>query len=95
MRVGNSGVSLDSVVHAYHQSHSTETIQDQYPALSLEEVHGAIAFYLANRTEVHEYLERREKIWQELSRRLEEDVPPVIERLPVIRANNRGSSLMM
>ena len=49
LRVGSLGVSLDSVVIAFQQGHSAETIEQLYPALSLEEVYGAIAFYLANR----------------------------------------------
>ena len=39
---------LDSVVAAFHQGHSAETIAQQYPALSLEEIYGAITYYLAN-----------------------------------------------
>ena len=53
LRVGSLGVSLVSVVIAFQQGHSEETIEQLYPALSLEEVYGAIAFYLANRDEVH------------------------------------------
>lgn len=86
LRVGKTGVSLDSVVCAYLQGHSPETIQDQYPALSPEEVHGAIAFYLANRKEVHEYLDRQEKLWEELRRKSEESPSPVVERLRALRA---------
>ena len=56
LRVGSLGISLDSVVIAFQQGHSAETIQQLYPALSLEEVYGAIAYYLANRDEVHQYL---------------------------------------
>ncbi len=53
LRIGDTRVSLDSVVYAYLQGASAETIQDQYPALTLEEVYGAITTYLANREEVH------------------------------------------
>ena len=65
LRVGSLGVSLDSVVIAFQQGHSAETIQQLYPALSLEEVYGAIAFYLANRDEVDQYLERQEQLWDQ------------------------------
>jgi len=56
MRVGSSRVMLDSVVASFQQGHSPETIQQQYPALSLEDVYGAIAWYLANAEEVARYL---------------------------------------
>lgn len=80
-RVGCSRVSLDSVVYAYLQGHSPESIQDQYPALTLEEVHGAIAFFLANREEVEQYLKAQEKNWNELKTELEKSLPPVVARL--------------
>ncbi len=48
-RVGTTRVMLDSVVAAFHQGHSAETIKQQYPALTLEEVYGSIAYYLAHR----------------------------------------------
>jgi uncharacterized protein (DUF433 family) len=86
LRVGSTGVSLDSVVYAFQQGCSPETIQDQYPALSLEQVYGAIAFYLANRDEVHEYLQQQEKLWQDLCQKTEEQASPVVERLRALRA---------
>jgi hypothetical protein len=61
MRVGATRVALDMVVADFHQWHSAETIQLQHPALSLEEVYGALAFYLANQAEVHDYLRRRQE----------------------------------
>ena len=47
LRVGPLGVSLDSVVIAFQQGHFAETIQQLYPALSLEEVYGSNACFLA------------------------------------------------
>ena len=43
LRIGDTRVMLDSVIAAFHQGHSAETIAQQYPALQLEEVYGAIA----------------------------------------------------
>src|SRR5437870_4674179 len=44
-RIGGSRVSLDSVVYAYRRGASPESIQRSFPSLTLEEVHGALAFY--------------------------------------------------
>jgi len=41
-RIGNTRVMLDSVLAGFQQGHSAETIRQQYPALSLEEVYGSI-----------------------------------------------------
>ena len=81
LRVGSLGVSLDSVVIAFEQGHSAETIQQLYPALGLEEVYGAIAFYLANRAEVRQYLRRQDELWDELRQRAEQSPSPVVLRL--------------
>ncbi len=50
-------VSLDSVVYAFLRGESPEGIAESFPALSLEQVYGAIAFYLANQRAIDAYLE--------------------------------------
>jgi uncharacterized protein (DUF433 family) len=85
-RVGQTRVSLDSVVYAFRQGHAPETIRQQYTALSLEEVYGAIAFYLANKDLVDHYLECQERCWEELRQKTEQNPGPVIERLRALQA---------
>jgi len=51
-----SRVSLDSVVYAFLRGESPEGILESFPALSLEQVFGAVAFYLANREGIDAYL---------------------------------------
>ncbi|GCA74659.1 hypothetical protein MiTe_01485 [Microcystis aeruginosa NIES-2520] len=41
-------ISLDSVVYSFLNGESPESIAQNFPLLSLEQVYGAIAFYLAN-----------------------------------------------
>ena len=55
-RITDSRVSLDSVVYAWLDGASPETIREMFPVLTLEEVYGAVAFYLANQEEVDKYL---------------------------------------
>jgi uncharacterized protein (DUF433 family) len=86
LRVGQSDVSLDSVVIAYQEGLTAEAIQEQYPTLTLEEVYGAIAFYLANREEVHRYLEKQDRRWEQLRKKLAENPSPVVERLRAMRS---------
>jgi uncharacterized protein (DUF433 family) len=85
-RVGGALVPLDSVVHAFDQGHSPESIQQQYPALILEEVYGAITYYLANREAVRQYLDKQERIWDEERRKSEAKPSPLMERLRAARA---------
>ena len=45
-----SRVSVDSLIHAFHDGLSPEAIaRECFSTLSLEQVYGAITFYLANR----------------------------------------------
>jgi uncharacterized protein (DUF433 family) len=65
-RVANSRVSLDSIVYEFQRGASPESIQRSFSPLTLEEVYGAIAFYLANHKEVHDYLKKGEKEFENL-----------------------------
>jgi uncharacterized protein (DUF433 family) len=86
LRVGSLGVSLDSVVVAFEQGHSAETIQQLYPALNLEEVYGAIAYYLANRDEVRQYLERQDELWDRVRASAAQNPNAVVQRLRALNA---------
>lgn len=55
-RIGDTRVSLDSLVYLFREGISAEGMVENYPALSLEQVHGALAFYLANQKEIDAYL---------------------------------------
>lgn len=86
MRVGHTRVMLDAIVAGFEQGHSPETLQQQYPALSLEEVYGAIAYYLAHRDEVTAYLNRQNELWEAWRAKSRAQSSPVVERLRALRA---------
>ena len=65
-RIGRTRVSLDSVVYAYRRGASPESIQRSFPALTLEYVHGALAFYLSHRAEMDKYLAEGEAEFEKL-----------------------------
>lgn len=54
--VSGTRVSLDSIVYAFLNGQTAEGIAQSFPTLSLEQVYGAITFYLAHREEVDAYL---------------------------------------
>jgi uncharacterized protein (DUF433 family) len=86
MRVGNSRVMLDAVVAGFEQGHSPETIQQQFPVLNLEEVYGAITYYLAHHEAVQTYLKRQETLWKTLRAAAERQSSPVVKRLRTRKA---------
>ena len=55
-RIADSRVSLDSLVYLFREGMSAESMVESYPDLTLEQVHGALAFYLANQKEIDTYL---------------------------------------
>ncbi|MFM9059812.1 MAG: DUF433 domain-containing protein [Planctomycetaceae bacterium] len=81
MRVGQTRVMLDSVLASFVEGCSAETIVQQYPSLSLEEVYGAIAFYLGNRATVDAYLARQDAVWSRAREAVNRSASPVVARL--------------
>ena len=65
-RVAGSRVSLDSIVYCFREGLSPESIAESFPTLTLEQVYGAIAYYLANQPIVDDYLREGEKLSHEL-----------------------------
>ena len=49
-------ISLDSLVHAFKRGAAPESMQRAFPLLTLEEIYGAITFYLAHEQEIDAYL---------------------------------------
>lgn len=65
--IAGTRVSLDSVVFAFLDGLSPETIASEcFPVLTLEQVFGAITYYLANRVEIDEYLKSTDEEFESL-----------------------------
>lgn len=86
-RLAGTRVSLDSVVCAWRRGLSPESIVDDFPVLTLEHVHGALAFYLAHQDEVDEYLRQGEAEYEALRQKHIEQLratkPQLYEKLMV------------
>jgi uncharacterized protein (DUF433 family) len=65
IRIGQSRVTLDSLLAAYHNGFTPEEIAFQYSVLKLEEIYAAIAYYLTHRQEIDNYLEQRRRLAQQ------------------------------
>jgi len=57
--VRGSRVSLDSIVYGFLDGESPETTRDNFPTLTLEQIYGAIAFYLGHQSEIDAYLKKK------------------------------------
>ena len=58
--VAETRVSFDSLVHAFNRGETPEYIRSSFSVLTLEEVYGALTFYLANRELIDKYLAESE-----------------------------------
>lgn len=80
-RIAGSRVSLDSVVHAWWDGRLPEAIVADFPSLTLEQVHGAIAYYLRHRSEVDRHLAEQDSRWLDFQRQSAARMGPLIERM--------------
>ena len=84
-----SRVSLDSIVYGFMEGESPESIRQSFATLTLEQVYGAITFYLANKAMVDEYV--REGAEEFERARAAQTLPPGLrERLEAARAERQA-----
>ena len=89
--VADTRVSLDSVVYAFREGQTAESIAQSYPLVSLEQVYGAIAFYLANRVKIDAYLVEGEADFEAKRRAARESDPKFYRKLDDARRQQRAS----
>ena len=63
-----SRVPLAHIVRLFQKGEPAEAIRFQYPTLTLEQVYGAITFYLGNKQEVEKDIADREREEDDFSR---------------------------
>ena len=73
IRISDSRVSLDSVLHHYKLGASAEQITQKFPALDLADVYAAITYYLNHEETVEEYLRQQEAEGDEMQKKIESD----------------------
>ncbi len=88
--IAGARVSLDSIVYAFLEGQTAESIAQSFPVLSLEQVYGAIAFYLANRANVDAYLANARDDY-EVKRLAARDADPMFyQKLSAARRQTQG-----
>ena len=79
--IANSRVSLDTIVYAFLDGQSPESIAQSLPALTLEQIYGSIAFYLAHQTEIETYLEHSKANFETRRKASRESDPVFYQKL--------------
>ncbi len=80
-RLAGTRVSLDSIVYAFWRGQTAESIGRSFPVLTLEQVYGALTFYLANKLEVDAYLAETEVECETMRQTAREQDPMFYQKL--------------
>lgn len=91
-RIRGTRVSLDSVVYAFLNGEPAESIVHSFPVLELEQVYGAIAYYLAHQTEVDAYLKEAREDYEQRRQAARERNPELYRKLAEAKARRVASS---
>lgn len=91
IRVGDTRVTLDTVISAFLDGATAEEIVQQYPSLSLADVYSTIGYYLRRRSEVEAYLERRWREIQQIRQQNETRFDPAGIRARLIARRQQGA----
>jgi uncharacterized protein (DUF433 family) len=92
--VTGTRISLDSIVHAFRCGESPEAIRQNFELLRLEEVYGAIPYYLANQADVDAYLIRQNENWAEGRHNAEPLPADLRERLMLKRTSSARPAMI-
>ena len=84
-RVAGTRVALDSIVYAFLEGHIAESIQQSFPTLTLEQVYGAITYYLAHREDIDAYLQEQAAAFETLKEALRQNNPHMAQRLAELK----------
>src|SRR5580658_10453915 len=91
--VAGTRVSLDTLVFSFKAGDSPETIRQNFSSLTLEQVYGAIAFYLAHEREVDANIREGEEESQRSVPPLSESRPELYARLERARRDSATQDL--
>lgn len=76
VRVGQTRVTLDSVIWAFRNGATAEEIVQRYPSLDLADVYAVLAYYLRQTPDVDAYLDEQQAASAETRARVEAQHDP-------------------
>jgi len=80
-RLTGSRVSLDSIVYDWWNGLSPESIAQNFDTLTLEQIYGAIAYYLGHREEVDAQIQRNREKFDALREQWRADHPHLYKKM--------------
>ncbi len=94
VRVGNTRVTLESLVTAFKNGATSEEIALQFPVLDLADIYAVISFYLKNQAAVEQYLTQQSAEAANTRQEIEAQFPPtgLRQRLLKRRASQQSAN---
>lgn len=90
--IAGTRISLDSIIYSFLNGESPESITQDFSLLSLEQVYGAITFYLANREVVDAYLKEGEVEFRRLQEACREKNPLLYQKLKAAQVQKNSAA---
>lgn len=84
-------VSLDSIVYAFLRGSAPESIAQSFPVLKLEEVYGAITYYLGHQADVDDRLRQHDREFEALRAQARQSNPTLYKKLEESRKSEKVS----
>jgi uncharacterized protein (DUF433 family) len=85
IRVGDTRVTLETVIADFHKGSSAEEIVHHYPVLDLSDVYVIIGYYLQNKDEVETYLRQQRELAEQVRNEFEALYPQDALRAKLIK----------
>lgn len=76
IRVGNTRVTLSTVISCFDRGATPEAIVDSFNTLKLDDVYCVIGYYLRHEEEVKAYLKKERQEGEALQKSIEAELPP-------------------
>jgi uncharacterized protein (DUF433 family) len=84
-RVAGTRVSLDSIVYAFWRGQTAESIAQSFPSLTLEQVYGALTYYLSEKAEIDAYLKSAKAEFEAMRQAARDQDPMFYQKLADVR----------
>src|ERR1043166_4055790 len=92
VRVRGTRINLCLIVEEYLEGQMPEQMALSYPSLTLESIHGVLAYYLGHREALDSYVQLwREKVEERERREAATPEPAVVTRLKAIRSGTKAA----
>ena len=76
IHVRDSRVTLDILISRYQQGKNPEAIHESFPTVSVDQIYAIIAYYLANREKLDNYLQQRKVNAEQIRQEIEANYTP-------------------